>query len=166
MANYLHFVEDLAKSSTDEFFFNSGPIHAAIVMSNIFRFSNKIVRIYTGGFNGAISNDKNYRINLEAFLSRDGSKMKILALKDYRKKETCKIFSILDKYIHKVEYKLTDSIVINKDDNTPIHFTIGDEKMTRVELNISNYIAQVNLGNHDFANKYIKTFEEIWKITN
>jgi len=155
LLNYTEFVENLASKGKDEVFFNSGPEHAAIVMSRIFKYSNKEVRILCGGFNGAVSNDEEYLKYLEAFLQR-GGRLKILAEEDLSKGAS-KIFKILKKHRQNVELYLTHSRVTLKD--TPVHFAVGDDKMLRLETGTRDYTAQVNFGDASEADIFIRLFD-------
>jgi hypothetical protein len=155
MLNYTEFVEKLASEGTDEIFFNSGPEHAAIVMSRIFKYANSEVRILCGGFNGAVSNDEDYLKYLDGFLQK-GGRLKILAEEDLSKTPS-KVFKLLRKHKESVEIYLTPFKVLVKD--KPIHFAIGDDKMLRIETGTDDYTAQVNFGNSAEARDYISMFD-------
>lgn len=155
MLNYTEFVEKLASQGKDEVFFNSGPEHAAIVMSRIFKYANKEVRILCGGFNGAVSNDEEYLRYLEAFLQK-GGKLKILVEEDLSQGQS-KIFKVLRKHKNNVEIYVTPFRVAVKD--KPIHFAVGDDKMLRLETGTGDYTAQVNFGDAAEANTYIRLFD-------
>ena len=101
MKEYFDFVESLAINKENKVFFNSGPIHAAIVMSRIFEYSRDEVNIFCGGFSGAVSNDPTYLSCLDSFLKRDNSKIRIL-VEDYEKNKNSKVYSILKKHKSKV----------------------------------------------------------------
>lgn len=107
MQNYIDYVESLAKSGGDEFFYNSGPDHASIVMSRIFKYSTHQIRIFCGGFNGVVSNDPDYLKYLELFLQR-GGKLKILAEQNLSNDNSLAIFKVLRKYSANVEMYVTN----------------------------------------------------------
>jgi hypothetical protein len=155
MLNYIEFVEKLASEGKDEVFFNSGAEHAAIVMSRIFKYSTNEIRIFCGGFNGAVSNDEEYLKHAESFLQR-GGRIVILAEEDLSKGQS-RIFKLLKKYPENVEMYVTSLKVRMKDQ--PIHFAIGDSKMLRIETGISDYTAQVNFGNVAEATSFIDLFD-------
>jgi hypothetical protein len=158
MQNYIDYVESLAISGEDENFFNSGPNHAAVVMSRIFKYSKDVVRIFCGGFTGAVSNDPDYLLYLEGFLQR-GGKLKILAERNLSNDESLSIFKVLKKYKDNVEMFVTNLTVIMNSTDQAIHFTIGDQKMLRIETDTNNYAAQVNFGNSKSAETFIKLFD-------
>ena len=164
MQHYKDFVETLAKEGQDKLFFNSGPTHAAIVMSRIFKYSSDHVRIFCGGFDGTVSNDESYLNNLQAFLEK-GGKVSILATEDKTENESCKIFALLKKYSKQVDMRLTHSKVVDSTTKNPIHFTIGDSRMLRVETGVEDYTAQVNFGNEEKAKMFISIFDNMLKKT-
>ena len=154
---YVDFVENLAKNQTNELFFNSGPTHAAIVMAAIFKYSNATVKMYSGGVNGAVSNDEEYLRNLDAFLKR--GKLVILADQDLSKSQN-KIFKILRANEKNVEMYITP-YRITLDGSNPIHFTVGDDTMVRIETDVNEYHAQVNFGNKKEASEFKEIFREM-----
>jgi Iap family predicted aminopeptidase len=160
MQDYGTFVDALAKVREDRTFFNSGPNHAAIVMSRIFKYSDKVVRIFSGGFNGAVSNDSEYLQELEGFLSR-GGKVQVVVEKDLSDKESTKIYKVLRKFPDRVAVYQTDLQVLNQETKQPVHFAVGDETMLRVETSTDDYTAQVNFGNVDEAATFIKVFDQL-----
>src|SRR5262245_18526670 len=149
MLSYANYIESLAREGQDKVYFNSGPNHAAVVMSRIFKYSQRIVRIYCGGFDGIVSNDEDYLKYLDRFLAKGGM-LKVLAQED-RSQGPGKIFKVLKKFPDLVEMYKTDSTVIYNTTQKPLHFTIGDDKMLRLETGIDNYAAQGNFGNKDTA---------------
>lgn len=160
MKEYLDFVEGLVNRNEDKVFFNSGPIHASIVMSKIFQYANSEVKIFCGGFSGAVSNDPIYLTSLENFLKKDNTKLNIL-VEDYSTNKNSKIYSLLKKYISKVKIFETTQRFVNNETKEPIHFTVADDKMIRIETNPSDFTAQVNFNSTDA--KYISNlFDNIF----
>jgi len=155
--NYKEFVENLASEGRDELFFNSGPINAAFVMSRIFKYSEKTVKIFCGNFNNTVLNDEEYLKYLEAFLKR--GKLKIL-VEEELPGGPGKIFRILDKYKDKVELYHT-SYRVNGGKDKRIHFMIGDDKMLRLETGNDDYTAQVNFGNTEDAKIFTDIFDDL-----
>jgi hypothetical protein len=164
MPSYTNYVELMAREYQDKVFFNSGPIHAAIVMSRIFKYSKDIVRIYCGGFDGVVSNYDEYLEYLSGFL-KEGGRLKILAQED-RSKGPGKIFKVLKRFPNSVQMYRTSTKVIFKDTQQPLHFTVGDDRMVRLEVGIDNYAAQVNLGNKEEASMLINIFDGIFEKTH
>ncbi|MBN8668695.1 MAG: hypothetical protein J0M30_14450 [Chitinophagales bacterium] len=147
MIEYLNFVESLARhGGTDQVFFNSGPNHAAIVMANIFRFAKSEVNIYCGGFSGEVSNDHRYLRELENYLER-GGRVVILVEQDLSKNGSSKIYNVLRKYKEKVDIYLSQGQVTDTRNGNPVHITIADGRMYRLETGIHDYTAEVNFNN-------------------
>lgn len=157
--DYFAFVDGLASRRENEVFFNSGPVHAAIVMSRIFKHATHEVKIYCGGFNGAVSNDPEYLKYLQVFLSKRGS-LKILAQQDLSKKGA-KIFEVLENY-STVDIRLTGETVLHSDTQQPVHFAVGDDKMYRLEVGVEDYTAQVNFGDQQTATEFGRFFDDLF----
>lgn len=154
MKEYREYIKDLAKNDKNVVFNNSGPVHAALVMSTIFETAKKNLKILAGCFSGHISNNEEYRKSLEKYLSQ-GGKIKVLLDKtkfetnfEFLKKEP-KIFDVLRFYsiinpdqvsIKKYTTPVTRS---EKGVSEPheVHFTVADDKMYRVEDNIETFVA-------------------------
>jgi hypothetical protein len=162
--NYLDFVEGFAREGKNQVFFNSGPIHAAIVMSRIFKYSKDTVKIYCGGFSGTVSNDERYLKNLQNFLE-NGGQLKILAERDLSNAGKSKIFPLLRKHSSSVEMYRAQLHVRNIDINKPVHFTIGDNRMIRLETGTDDYTAEVNFGDVDKAKRLSDLFTEVWNAS-
>lgn len=159
--DYKIFVESLAKSGIDQVFFNSGPIHAAIVMSRIFKYSQEKVDIYCGGFTGTVSNDEQYLKHLSQFLER-GGKLRVLAEKDLSKAGGNEIFRVLKKHRSSVEMRRAEIKVIFKSTNEPVHFAVGDDRMLRLETGTADYTAEVNFGDPQKAKSLENLFDRVW----
>jgi hypothetical protein len=161
MENYSSYVEALAREGKDQAFFNSGPNHAAIVMSRMFKYSNNLIRIYCGGFNGAVSNDEEYLSQLQGFLER-GGRLHLLVEKDNSNNEMSKIYKVLRRYKNQVDVQYTPLRFVNEETRKPIHFSTGDKKMIRVETGTDDYTAQVNFGSEKDAEYFISAFDKIF----
>jgi hypothetical protein len=159
MVNYTEYVETMAKDGLNKVFFNSGPNHAAVVMSRIFKYSRETIRIYCGGFDGTVSNDEEYLLYLEQFLE-NGGLLRILVEQDMSKGPS-EVYKILKKHKDQVVISQSSIKVINAVTNKPIHFTIGDNKMLRIELGITDYTAQVNFGDTEEASHMTEIFEKV-----
>lgn len=161
MPSYIEFVESMASEGKNQTFFNSGPIHAAIVMSRIFKHSTDEIKIFSGGFNGVVSNDDAYLEYLEQFLKK-GGKLKILVERDLSKKPDCLIFSILNKFSASVEMYRAAVKVIDMESKEVIHFTVGDNQFVRLEVGTKDYTAEVNFGDKVKAAELSDLFDKVW----
>lgn len=164
---YTEFVEKLASTSENEVFFNSGPVHAAIVMSRIFKYSEKNVKIFCGGFNGEVSNNDEYLKYLDEFLSKPETSITAIVENDLSKSEDSKIFAVLKNYPKKVNlYHTTRRVWYESESNDTrkfVHFAIGDDKMLRLETGIDEYIAQVNFGDITDTKEWVDLFDQLLK---
>jgi hypothetical protein len=156
MQPYTEFVEMMAKAGEDKVFFNSGPNHAAVVMSRIFKYSNDTVRIFNGGFSGVVSNDEEYLCHLDSFLER--GKIRILVENDNSNKDS-QVYKILKRHKDNVEIYRSAYRLVTGEGNRPVHFTIGDQKLLRLETGVDDYTASVNFGKD--AGVYITLFEQL-----
>lgn len=161
---YIEYVEKLASTMENEVFFNSGPTHASIVMSRIFKYSNKTVKIFCGGFNGDVSNDPTYLKYAEEFLNKSDTKLIAIVENDLTANSNSMIFDVLKNYKDKVSiYNTNARIKYSSDSNADkfIHFAIGDDKMLRVETGIEEYVAQVNFGDVEETKIYVDLFNQL-----
>lgn len=156
--NYAGFVEVLAREKQNKVFFNSGPNHAAIVLSRIFKYAKNVVKIHCSGFTGTISNDPDYLYYLEDFLKR-GGKLVVLAEQDLTN-STAKVFPLLKKYSRQVQYYQT-ALRVAIPEKGRVHFAIGDNSMLRIETDTTDFTAQVNFGDKKQAAVYNRLFEEM-----
>lgn len=164
--NYRDYVESLAKDGgRNEMILNSGPIHAAIVMSRMFKYARKEVKMICGGFSGAVSNDEDYLSELEGFFKRKGT-LKVLAEVDLSRSPKSKIYKILRQYSSQVTLlSVAPNRFRNTETSQPVHFAIGDEKMIRVETGTKDYTASVNFNNTEQAATLSELFEGVWQTS-
>ena len=159
--DYKAYVEGMAINPRNEVFFNSGPIHASIVMSRIFKYAQVNICIYSGGFTGAVSNDEDYLKYMESFLKKDG-RLKIVVEKDLSHDENCRVYELLRRYKSKVDIKKTTARVISIETKKPLHFTVSGNNMMRLETGTDDYTAEVNFGDTKNAPRLRQMFDEIW----
>jgi hypothetical protein len=169
MDTYKNYIKDLANSGSDAVFYNSGPQHAALVMGTIFENSDKCVKICAGNFSGEISNSSEYRNGLEIFL-RKGGKLQILLQEEKLNnlKKEPELFDFLRFYSiikpNNIVIKTHKSKFINDEDE--VHFTIGDDKMYRLETNIEKFTAVGNFNDNKTAALLTKLFDEVFESTD
>lgn len=143
LMDYSEAVENLAKFKSSLLFSNTDNEHAAIVMENIFKYSESIVRIFANNFSGKISNKQNYCDGLNSFLSRSRTKLHVLfdsdpnpdssigyrIIRDFKDKNpnSCRI--IIKKASDEFKKRVSEVLRIGE------HFTLGDHRMFRLEFN-------------------------------
>lgn len=165
MKDYFEYVEYLSVNEIDEPFFNSGPFHAAIVMSRIFK-SSKDIKIFSGGFTGEVSNNPMYLSELKNFLSKPTNKLSVI-IEDYENNKNNKVYEIFKQFrnlnnnieIYHTNVKI--SIYDNGDEGKAIHFTIGDENKIRIETNTSDFTAQANFNSQTSVSPFLKLFNDL-----
>lgn len=162
MNDYLDFVEGLAKCQKDQVFFNSGPEHAAIVFSQMFKTAQKDLKIFAGDLSGEISNRDIYLKYLEFFLNKPDTKVEILLQsQEYVGKSF--VFMVLNKFRNKVHLKVSPvEVQLKSQPESEIHFTVADNRMLRIEVDTNKYIAECNFNNPEKAGKLTWLFNNLF----
>lgn len=165
---YAKYVKNLADSKKDELFLNSGDEHAEVVLSQIFRSSGKVVRIFAG--NLIRFGDKSRYINsLMSFLDKDGTELKIL-LNDYNidcmnEMKKYDLFHILLYYSDEkgkvIQIKHSGRKVYSN--GNPVHFTTGDDHMFRIETNLKERKAKCNFNSPKVVEKANTLFDSVFQ---
>jgi len=162
---YKNAIQDLANNRSKLSFNNSGPIHASIVISNIFKHSNDIVRIYANNMNGEISNHGDYLSELDSFLQSNKRLWLILDKYPLQKSEAYnKIFTASQKsnkiQIRRSTADMTREIAYNFTQET--HFITGDDTMFRIEYDNHMHQALCSFNNVKKTKKIIRTFDKFF----
>lgn len=168
---YAKYVKNLADSKKDELFLNSGDEHAEVVLSQIFRSSEKVVRIFAG--NLIRFADKNNYINaLMSFIDKEDTELKIL-LNDYSNEcidrmKKSDLFPILwyysDKKNKNITIKYSNQNVYSNGE--PVHFTTGDDHMFRIETNLKERKAKCNFNSPKVVEKANTLFDSVFQESN
>lgn len=145
---YIKNVEYMACNHISDFFYNSGPFHAGIVMQNLFKSAEKYVNIFAGDINGTISS---YYIDEMGEFLTNNKNSHLTILLENEPSSTAPILSKL-KYLTQIsnlETRIKIGVVTNKDaiikqNDSVVHFTISDDRMYRLEEDTENYFAKVN----------------------
>lgn len=138
LKDYASFIESLARENKNEVFFNSCDGRALIVLKQIALSAKKCLKVYCGNLCSAVSNDVKYIEALTKFLEKDTVKMQILFANFSAEFYNKPIYQLL--FIHRDKIslrKMLPNTFITKDQK-PIHFTVGDSKMYRLETDIEN----------------------------
>ncbi len=167
MDSYKTYIENLAENKDGMVFQNASPEHACIVMSTIFKSSEKHLRILAGTLNGKVSNNENpnlkkdYLDSLMKFIEVKKGTLHILLERvdsDFLQSE---LYSKLNFY----SILYPDRIILKKidedynDSDPKFHFTVGDDRMFRFEKDIENHTAIGSFNNPDSASKLIDFFD-------
>lgn len=133
-------IENLAATSSDYVFANSGAEHACIVMSNIFKTAQTNVYMFAKNLKGDVSKGE-YLIQLEEYLKNRGY-LQVL-LEENSDENSSEAIKIMKKYPNKISISVIDKTVLQKrqEIGNINHFTIADDKMFRYETDVVNYTA-------------------------
>lgn len=163
LKDYEFYIENLARDNKDEVFFNSSDDHALIVLKQIVRSVKNELKIYCGNLCTQVSNNIDYLNALKEFLDRSGTKIQVL-FADFNEEFYGKpIYRLFNEHREQVTLRevLPDHI-ITKDD-VPVHFTIGDFKMYRLETDIENKKAIGNFNDESSTGVLCQVFNRYFK---
>ena len=171
MEEYKNFIEKLAKNKEESLYLNSGPEHAGIVLSTIFKNTKSELRIFAQGLKSGVATSDLYLDGLKSFLEKKNGTVKIL-IQEYYSNEEPKVFNILSyyKFFNKeqVTIKTTQSKVFTKPEKEKIepksiHFTTGDDSIFRLEEDIVTFKAFGSFNNKEYTIKLNQIFDEIFE---
>lgn len=156
-------IDEKAREGAIEEISHSGEEESAIILGTIFKYAKERVRMYVGDFNGKISNNEYYLEQVTNFLE-DGKRLDVI-VKNLHSKNPSDVYnkiSLYDSFSDNVNLIHAD-ITLPKEDEE-IHFTIGDDKLYRIELDIDNYFGVACFNDRDRAvnlsNIFDKAIEE------
>jgi len=162
--DYNKAISSLANTKDKMVFSNGGAAHAACVMSNIFKTSEKSIQIFAGNLNGDISNDPSYMKELESFINRGGQIS--LLLENKPEGSVSKAFNLLNVFSNlspdKIKIKFTKQCLTD-DSGKRIHFTVGDSRMYRFETDTEKYTAICSFNNENTAKMLLNKFNELFE---
>ncbi len=139
---YREYIRDLANTRSDEVFKNSSPKHAAIVLSNIFAQAQTEVLIFAGTLNGLLSKETEYQDSFDLFLQKKHVHIKILVENDSNFNPNLKEkLKILKENGCNLEIKQHNYILLEENTKVPLHFTLADSSMYRIETNTKTHYA-------------------------
>ena len=166
--------------STDKFQ-NSEPIHAAIVMANIFKelrysLNGGDLWIYANNLNGEISKLNNYRHELLSLLQSENINVKVLIDQEPDElsflDEEDNAFDIFYSFANapnsKVELKIVNdktkvqNLVNEELGFFDVHFAVSSENMYRLELDSKLHFAECCFNDPHTSKKLINIFEKIY----
>lgn len=169
--DYKEYIESLAAGSESVEFYNSGPEHAAIVLSTIFKTARRCVKVYCANMlSEAVSNSEDYRKAVDEFLERftvvdnQNPPLQIIfsnPIKDAFRRTP--IYEVLYKHRNKIQIKSINAGVENiRYKGIPAHFTCADDRMYRLETDIVNKKAFGNFNDTQGAMVVTNAFDWWW----
>jgi hypothetical protein len=140
--SYKNAIENLAASDDKSVFQNSDPVHAAIVLGNIFKKATKYVKIFAGRLNGQISNNSYYLQSLQILLEK---KIPLTILLEGYPDYNTNAFKLLKTYSANSAPFISVSVI--KSYGVFFHYTIADDCMFRLEVEANSYSAYCSFNN-------------------
>ena len=137
-------VEKYADEKNDGIYSNSGPIHAAIVLGNIFKNTTKSIYAFVEDLNGTVTNHPYCKEYFDIMISTPNIEINyILRNNPLDDKKIDK--TVINKLINRLQTNPSKTkIYLLKDENKDIfkdNFTLSDEGAYRYEEDTKNYIA-------------------------
>jgi len=169
MEEYEKAVKDFADSKKNFQFTNEGIAHAAIVVTNLIRTTESILRIYSGCLHKDVANNKYLVSSLKVFLEKGRNINLILDYlpeEDEQSEALKQIINLEKNVLNNVKIKIdnnqkfSNSVATIFTDNLPHHFIVSDNLAYRFEVDAQNYKAICNFNNKEVAEVLIKTFDE------
>lgn len=160
-------VEILAKSSSTDIEFNSGPEHAMIVMENIFKSAKNQINILAGNFSDEVctANESKYLPSLKEFLL-NGGKINVL-LTNYEEGPENGILKLLKQYSSNTVYK--SNIVVKQttqklldDQGNEVHLTTADGQIFRLEYDIRRFAAKFSFQRPNIVSAFDNFFNSLF----
>ena len=158
---YAEDINKLAKDHTDKIFYNSNERHATIVLRALVRNAEKYIKILCSNMCTDVSNNKEYLDLLESFLLRDSGNMISILFVNYNQ-NFCKqnIAKLFARYPEQVKIKkMTDPLSEVCLDESPVHFTVSDDRAFRLETDIENKMPYGNFNGIEKAKALSNVFD-------
>jgi len=159
---YAEEIFKLARERKNEVFYNSSAEHATIVHQALMKNAENYVYIFSSGMCTEISNNEAYCETVRDFLSKEKARKIKILLTDYSNEfQQMPIARLLAEYPLQVTIKKYAGNVYYK--NSPVHFTVTDDRAFRLETDIENHMAFGNFNSPTQAvvlkDLFEKTFE-------
>lgn len=168
MDDYIQYIKDLADKKQDALFFNTGALHASFVMSTIFDSSKETIKIFAGNLCGQVSDTETYRTSLNHFLSKNGKLQVLLQESKMITSAEPPIFDMLKFYnivkFGNVEVKKLKGSMLGLEGD--MHFTVGDNKMYRLEYDVESFKAEGNFNNPIESGRLSTIFDDAFNGKN
>jgi len=165
--SFLNAITSLAEEENGFLVAHEGAEQSAIVLGTIFANTKKSLRMFVGNLSGDICGYQYYFDELKNYLQRGGSlKVLIQDENNVLQSEALKLIQLYSNIRENVIVeRTTDKLVIDKEESskgTPVHFTIGDNNMFRLENDIEDYIGYASFNNIEIVNQLIQEFDSIF----
>lgn len=158
---YAEEIFELAEGKKDEMFYNSSAEHAVIVHQALMKTAERYVCIYSSSMCSEISNNPDYCYYMKSFLEGSKDRKINILLTDYSNDFWNKeVGKLLSRYPQQVSIKKYDGTVYYKD--SPVHFTVTDDRAYRLETDIENHMAFGNFNSEEQARALKEVFDKMF----
>ncbi len=172
LIRYENKVKSLANTKSNELHYNSGADHASIVMESIFDTASEEIKIFAGNFNEEVCQKpgERYIQSLKRYLLK-GMKIKVLLNDSATIGQKNLVLSLLKRYSSNDFYKDNISVkttnkTVSRDDFGNIHFTVGDNRMFRLEYDTQSFLAEFSFNREEKSKSLSVEFDTIFNDTN
>jgi sugar-specific transcriptional regulator TrmB len=172
LIRYENKVKSLANTKSNELHYNSGADHASIVMESIFDTASEEIKIFAGNFNEEVCQKpgERYIQSLKRYLLK-GMKIKVLLNDSATIGQKNLVLSLLKRYSSNDFYKDNISVkttnkTVSRDDFDNIHFTVGDNRMFRLEYDTQSFLAEFSFNREEKSKSLSVEFDTIFNNTN
>jgi phosphatidylserine/phosphatidylglycerophosphate/cardiolipin synthase-like enzyme len=172
LIRYENKVKSLANTKSNELHYNSGADHASIVMESIFDTASEEIKIFAGNFNEEVCQKpgERYIQSLKRYLLK-GVKIKVLLNDSGSIGQKNLVLSLLKRYSSNDFYKDNISVkttnkTVSRDDFKNIHFTVGDNRMYRLEYDTQSFLAEFSFNREEKSKSLSLEFDTIFNNTN
>ena len=158
---YRESIKWLAKNRSNKVIFNTNEAHAVVILSEMLKNAEDYVHILCENMNPKVTDEDEYVDAMRKFLNNDKHKIKVL-LTDYdkndKKFDDRKIVKLFKNHKEQVEMKYFEPKAKVISGDTPINWTVSDNRAFRFEKDIEKCIASVNFNNPPLAKKLNESF--------
>lgn len=168
MEDYKKAVQYMASEQVNNEFGNKGNEHAAIVLSNMLKYSKENFKMFSGSFNKDVTDDIEFIGELQSFL--ESGKTFQLYLEKYPQDHQITgalklVFDAQAKNPEAVQIKeatqaFKDTLGAIFREGKPYHFAIADKKAFRIEIDAEGYKATCNFNDPRTAEKLTNIFND------
>lgn len=159
-------IEHLSKTRTSFAFQNSGPAHASIVISTIFKNAENAVRIYANNINGVISDIGDYLESVERYIKKGKEFMLIVKNEVPPNSNLLKLLKDLSVNYPNITVKKANKEFVSSIKNLynkEVFFVVGDKASYRLELDNSTHVATCNFNDESIASLLVNAFDKHYK---
>ena len=170
--SYERSIDHLAKYRSNKIFKNTGPKNASVILSTIFKYSKNEILMFSGNIKGDVTNSKNYVESVEYYLFNTVGKLKLFLEHPLKEYKNFQVYNLIKEYSDKTSNNRVQIKPASKEFLTAVsnkfgdiyHFTVGDGRMFRIEINPDLYEAIVSFNNKETASKLREFFLDYFNI--